>query len=257
MSVTLATAWKPRGELHRLKKLLPQLNNVYFSVVVSLPPDVETGVVKILEALPNIQVVLTTKWGYGRYLAVQTALKTPASHIQYADMDRLLRWVERDPEEWLRIVETIQARDCLVIGRTPTAYQTYPRALLETESISNMVASYFLGKTIDVSAGSKGFSRQAAKYVIENSTPGHPFGWDAEWPVLLHRAGFTVDTVLVDGLDWETADHYQDKAADAETQKMRADVYDTDPKNWQRRVEIAMEIVQYGLDAAQRPINRE
>jgi hypothetical protein len=100
---------------------------------------------------------------------------------------------------------------------------------------------------MDVSAGSKGFSRAAAEYILAHSTAGHALGTDAEWPLLAQRAGFVVDYLEVDGLDWESADRYQDQAADAESQRQAALNYDGDPQNWARRVDIAREIVDIGL----------
>jgi hypothetical protein len=70
--------------------------------------------------------------------------------------------------------------------------------------------------------------------------------------VLLHRAGFTVDYVQVDGLDWESADRYQHAAAGQEGQRQAVEAYDSDPQNWAHRVAVAAEIVEAGLEAARR-----
>jgi hypothetical protein len=42
LTVALATAWRPRGELSRLVQLLPLLRQVYMRMMVSLPPDAES-----------------------------------------------------------------------------------------------------------------------------------------------------------------------------------------------------------------------
>jgi hypothetical protein len=107
---------------------------------------------------------------------------------------------------------------------------------------------------MDLSAGSKGFSRRAAEFLMSNSPPGRALGMDSEWPVLLHRAGFRIDYIEVGGLDWESADHHQPQAANLETQRRAAEAYDQDPRHWAMRVHVAMEIVQAGLDAMQRPL---
>jgi hypothetical protein len=183
------------------------------------------------------------------------ALETQCNHIHYADFDRLLRWVETRPEEWQRTVSAIQEADCLLVGRTPAAYATHPQALVQTEAISNRVISHLLGRPVDVSAGSKGFSRTAAAYVIANTIPGHALGTDGEWPVLLQRAGFRVDYISVDGLDWESADRFQEQAANPYSQRQAAGAYDADPQNWQHRIAVAMEIVHCGLVASERDLN--
>ncbi|MDQ5850903.1 MAG: hypothetical protein M3380_02305, partial [Chloroflexota bacterium] len=159
------------------------------------------------------------------------------------------------PEEWRQALEAIQTTDCLIIGRTEQAFQTHPQAIQQTEKIINMVASHLLGQSVDLGGGTRGFSRRAAQFVIANSAPGR---WgDAEWPILLHRGGYAVDYLALDGLEWESADRYKQHAADADTRRAVAEAYDQNAESWARRVEIAREIVQEGLAAVQQSlINR-
>jgi hypothetical protein len=267
MSLTLASAWQPRGELDRFIRLLPVLGESYQYFIITLPPDADlarrdelfTRIGQVLNSggpIPGerIQVVVTPEWAWGRYLTVQKALKTASSHIHYIDFDRLLRWVEKDAAEWRQAVEKIQKVDCLIMGRSQAAYDTHPQALRQTEKISNLVVSNLLGMEVDVSAGSKGFSRQAAAFIIANTRPGNPFGTDAEWPLLLQRAGFEVLYEATSGLDWESADRYLEKAADDNFQRQAAQTYDADPGHWEYRVQVAFDIVNAGLDAVSRPL---
>ena len=98
MSITLASTWHPRGELARLRRMHPQLGQVYENIVVSLPPVVATQDVEKLKTELGFLVVLNTEWSHVRHFALQKALDTPASHVHYADMDRLIRWVETKPQ---------------------------------------------------------------------------------------------------------------------------------------------------------------
>jgi hypothetical protein len=109
---------------------------------------------------------------------------------------------------------------------------------------------------MDVSAGSKGFSRPVAEFISRHAVLNQPFGTDAEWPVLAKRAGFKVEYLEVDGLDWESADRFQEQAAGSEYQIKAAEAYDADPRHWAYRVEVAREIVQAGLEATRRPMSR-
>ena len=259
MGVTLATTWNPRGEMGRFENLLPQLEAVYDHIVISFPPVSDLQVVGEFQTgrfagRNNLVIAVNQEWSWGRYIALQKALTTPAAYIQYADMDRLLRWVETRPEEWRQTVSVIQQCDCLVIGRTQAAYATHPQALRQTEAISNRVISHLLGQPMDVSAGSKGFSRGAAQFLIDKTSPGHALGTDAEWPLLLKRAGFRVDYHVVDGLDWESADRFQEQAADEQAQQTAAAAYDANPNHWAWRVAVAMEIVETGLETVEREI---
>jgi len=249
MSVVLASAWKPRGELARFSHLVSRLNSVYASLVISLPPDTEESFENELNDIPNLLTVRTPEWSWGRWLSIHKALKSSASHIHYVDFDRLLRWIDIDPTEWEQSVQLIRTFDYLVFTRSSSAYATHPKAIIETEAISNRVVSSLISRKIDVSAGSKGFSRKAAKWIVRNTSPGHALGTDGEWTVGLFFAGFEINTHEVNGLDWESADRNQDTAASSELQFAEAKIYDQDASNWQHRVGVALEVVECAYQA--------
>ncbi len=148
------------------------------------------------------------------------------------------------------VVNQLAGIECLLIGRTPPAYATHPQALVQTEAISNRVVSHILGISVDVSAGSKGFSREAAAFLVSQCTPGRALGTDAVWPIRLQRAGFGVKYIEVDGLDWEIADQHRDQAANELDQRLKAAEYDANPVHWAKRTAVAMEIVECALESA-------
>jgi hypothetical protein len=254
MTVTLAATFNPRGEIERLERLYPQLKAAYAGIIISLPQWTTGEDLAVMNALSATRIVVNGEWSHGRYAALKAALDSGDKAIHYADMDRLLRWVETRPDEWRQTVNVVKSSDFLVIGRTPAAYATHPQSLIQTEGISNAIVSHLVGQPMDVSAGSKGFSRSAVEYLVANTQPGRALGADGEWTVLLHRAGFRVDYLEVDGLDWESADRYQSQAADGERQRQLAAEYDASAENWAARVQVAHEITQSALDAMQRPL---
>jgi hypothetical protein len=254
MSIALATPWNPRGELSRFVRLHSELLQVYAQIVITLPPDAAADVVDRLKSMERVQPIVTKAWPEGRYLALKSTLDTGADHIHYADFDRLLRWVETRPDEWRRTVQAVTQSHCLVIGRTKHAWATHPQAMQQTEAMSNAVISNLVGLELDLSAGSKGFSRAAVETLMANTQPQRAMGADSEWIIILHRAGFKVETMLVDGLDWETADRHQEAVADAQTQRVLAAEYDAVADNWQMRVGVAAEIIEVGLEAMSRPL---
>lgn len=254
MSVALATTFHPRGEVGRLEKLHPALRAVYSDIVISLPPAAPPDDVAQLRRLDGARVFVNVDWSHGRYTALKMALESGAAYIHYADMDRLIRWAETRPAEWRAAVERVQQCDCLVIGRTESAWATHPRVMIQVERIVNRVFSDLLGQALDFGAGSKGFSRDAAAFIVANSRPGRAIGTDAEWPVLAHRGGFRVEGVLVDGLDWEIPDQHQDAPASAERQRQMAAAYDADAAHWAYRVQTTIEVIEAGLDALRQPL---
>ncbi|MBZ0297790.1 MAG: hypothetical protein K8L99_34865 [Anaerolineae bacterium] len=254
MSVILAATYDPRGEINRLKRFYPQMQAAYSDILISLPPYASLEDIKAVQSLPGADAFVNEDWTHGRYQVLKRSLQKTGSHVHYADMDRLLRWIELRCEEWQQTVEAIGQADCLVIGRTKQAWETHPQSLRQTEHIPNTLFSDLLGQAVDLSSGSKGFSRAVVELLVRNTQVGRSLGTDAEWVILPQRAGYKLETLLVDGLDWETADRHRDQAADPATQRRLAAEYDMDPTNWALRVQVAQEIVEMGLLALKRPL---
>jgi SAM-dependent methyltransferase len=255
MTVCLATSWYPRGELPRFKRLLPTLEEQYVGIVISFIPSDDQDAIHLFttgefSSRTKLSYCLCSDSRNGRYYAIKEALNVPASFIHYVDMDRLLRWVETRPDEWKQVVGEIRKFECVIFGRTPAAYQTHPRALVTTEKTSNQVVSYFLNKNMDVSAGSKSFSRPAAQFIIDHCRIDNSIGTDAEWPIRLAKAGFNLEYIQVDGLDWESADQFKLRAANHNEQAQAAMDYDADPMHWSHRIKIAETIIQAAIQAA-------
>ena len=244
MNIALASAWHPRGELSRFINIIPQLENVYTSIAISLPPGTDMAGLKPLQEQAKIALLVTQDWSWGRHAALKAAMGSSPEIVHYADFDRLVRWVETRREEWHHCLERIQEADCTIVERSEAAWASHPQALRQTERLANIFMSHFLGRVYDLSAGSKGFSRRAARFILANSTEmasksGRALGTDAEWPLLLHRGGFRLQSLQVDGLDWESADRYQEQAVSFADQRLAAQAYDADPKNWGDRLRIA------------------
>ena len=89
MSISLAAAWRPRGELARFKRLYPELRRAYSRIVISLPPQVEGNLLEQLSEFSQVEIVVTEEWLSGRYAALERALTYSTEYIQYADFDRL------------------------------------------------------------------------------------------------------------------------------------------------------------------------
>jgi len=247
-SIVVAAAWAPRGELARLQRYYPRLQQIYTHMSVSVPKDADADVISALQALPNTSIVYYEGWS-GRHLVVEDALNAGTTHIQYIDMDRLIRWVETRPDELQQVAERVQSVDCLTVGRTPAAYQTHPRPLVETEALPNATFSQWFGQQMDFCAGSKGLSQAAAEFVLAHSPRDVALRMDVEWLVLVHRAGLTWDYVEADGLDWETADRFKDWAATSAEQAALAATHADDPAEWALRVQVARDILLCGLNA--------
>ena len=257
MSIYLATTWYPRGELPRFSRFLPMLEQAYTGIVISLIPSDDQDVMQQVRSgqfssNPKVTLYVNEDGRRGRYMAIKKALDTPADFIHYADMDRLLHWVETRPEEWKQVVGEITKSDCIIFGRTQAAFLAHPQALISTEIISNRIVSDILKIDMDVSAGSTSFSRYAAQHIIENCRRDNSIGTDAEWPICLKQAGFRLEYIRVEGLEWESADQFLFHAANPDERAQAARDYDADPKHWLRRIEIAYEIIETAIDVSRK-----
>ena len=252
MSVALTCTWRPHGELPRLQTYLPQITALYSHIVVALI-DTDSATRAALEALPGIRLVLPPDGAHSRVAALHAAYATGAEHVHYCDMDRLIRWIETRPDELRRTVQAIPSADCLILGRTAAAYASHPEAMRSTERIINEVASHLLDLHVDICAGSKGLSRRLLRFLL-NQVPTDGWG-DVSWALLANRSGFLVDYLAADGLDYETADRYQPRAADAAAQRLLAADIDGNPEEWARRVRVAQEILAEGLLIIKHPLD--
>lgn len=247
--IIAASPWQPRGELARFVRYYPRLQSIFNGgLVVALPPTDSQAEV---DALNGFGVCHAFYDGYnGRHLVVRMALETDAAFVFYCDMDRLIRWVELHPDELRETVQRAQTTDTLIIGRTPHAYATHSRTLIDTERIPNMMFSHYFGHAMDFSAGARGLSRRAAHLVMRHGADDENALWmDAGWAVLVKRAGYAWDYVEVEGLDWETADRDLPQAATREQQQALAVIQDADAALWQMRARVAQQITAYGLRA--------
>jgi hypothetical protein len=252
MSVVLTSTWLPRGELPRFERLQARLAALYAHMIIVVPIETDDQIVDAVCKYPDISVLRYGGQGGGRYCALQMALETEAPHIHYCDFDRLVRWAELYEDGLRRTVEAVRQAEVLMIGRTLYAYATHPKCMQYTENMINDMFSHLLGKTLDLTSGSKSFSRQAVEVLVSKTQPGNGMGTDTEWAVVLHRAGFQIDSILVNGLDWETADRYLPHAADPETQRRVAEEYDSKVENWEFRAKLAQDIIRAGLEAFNR-----
>lgn len=248
MGIVLSSTWQ-LGEAERFYRVLPRLREAYSGIVLVLPPEADPEEVLRLQERTGCALTIPMDGSHGRHAALQKTLELSGSHFHHIALEVLLPWVEGFPAEWQKVLEEIPRSDCLIIGRSKRAWATYPLSIQETERSVNNIFSSLLGQPVDLRSGVRGFSRPAVLFLLSHSPLGRA-PVDAEWPVLLKRAGFTVDYLAVDGLEWGNF-------PDEEARRRAIDRYDREIGNWLRRAKTALEVIQAGLDATRREIVRE
>jgi hypothetical protein len=247
--IALASTWHPRGETQRLARAWKRISEMFRTVWIVVPPDAPQAQLADEAGVARESFFPASDWSRGRYEALRLAVESGASAIEYIDMDHLLRWIETRPDEWHEVTKTAARAPFLVVGRTPRACSTYPLAIRETERPINRVFSRIFGQQMDLCAATRGVSRDVARMVLRESTSAATFGVDTEWPAIVFRRGVGLAYVEAEGMDWESADQYQDTAADAARQSELAALYDNDPGNWSFRVRAAAGMIESGLAA--------
>ena len=154
--------------------------------------------------------------------------------FHYCDFDRLLHWALHHPHELERVAaQEIPQADYTAIGRTAGAFASHPPAQQELERMTNEVVSFILGEEMDVTAGSSGVSRAAARALVTDSVEKSN-ATDAEWPIIVRRQPeMRVRHIRVQGLAFETATFY------GEGVYSRADT----ANNWAHRARLARESI--------------
>lgn len=247
MSVALACTWLPRGEMVRFQRLHPYLLTLFDSITLVMPPE-EGDLAEMAAAMPNVYAVASERWARGRNASLELALERGTTHVLYSDFDRALRWAEVYPSELAQTVKRIDDCECLVIGRTPRALATHPDCLQETEQIINEVYAHLTGNVYDICVAARGLSKSAVARILQESRVATALGVDGEWLYILQRAGYPLDYIEVEGMDWETADQFLPHAADGDTQRRVAEAYDAEVRNWSQRVYVAQQIIKALLD---------
>lgn len=240
MSMILALALRPNdAHIAALDRLYAGYMAMYSGISIVVPPDTDPAHVAALAKHERVRVLLgSTGRENRRFRTLEHALTfDDVAYVHYCDGDHALVRFERYPDDWRRCVDAIPTADCLVIGRTPDVLASYPAALRDTERIINTVATHLLGQDTDLGSGARGFSRRVVQHILAHDTAAsHPIAVDSAWPIMLHRAGFAVDTFWSNGAIYDVPNEATRQVLESAGQ-------------WAKRVDIAHKIIAAGIAA--------
>ncbi|MFW6063138.1 MAG: hypothetical protein ACOC9V_03090 [Chloroflexota bacterium] len=243
----ISTLHDPEGRMARfLPDSLPFLVKLYqFMLVVATPATAADTTDRLREAGVRVHGDGNEHVGENRRRALSRALQREQDVVyHYCDFDRLLHWTEHHRSELQQVVtRDLWKADYVALGRTEAAFASHPAVQRELESVTNRVFSFAFGREMDVTAGSCGISRTAAKFLVQHSTEMSN-ATDTEWPMLIgQRAGLPVSYVATQGLEFETATFY---GPDVFEEAHSAD-------NWARRARLARHSIEAVLRLSDRP----
>ncbi|MCG1020353.1 hypothetical protein [Sutcliffiella horikoshii] len=198
-------------------KHLTYITKLYGEIYLTISNQSSKAWKRALKVDPQINFKTIPKQGaaHARREAVTFGLSGKCEYFHYIDLDRLLTWCERYPEELRGIVSKIPGRPYTILGRTERAFLTHPEDWVETERITNKICSLELKKEVDITAGSSAFSRECAKRIAIKSKSDMT---DAEWPMIVYRImKQPIHYLEVEGLEyWEEANSMTRKVSEGE-----------------------------------------
>ncbi len=248
MTVTLAATYHdPEGRMVRqIQRTLPVLRQVFGGLAIrashgAYQPslDLFTSAGALIAQGPAQQAVERFQLGQARRDAIALALELSHPFILHCDCDRMLHWAERYPDELASAARRVTELDFTVIGRTPRAFSSHPRIQRETEIVVNHVFATVSGHAWDVTAATRGLSRQAAEAILVGCADVE-VSTDVSWTLFLQQRGhFKLGYIETDGMEFETGDRYADHIALAGGYEQWIDQLDADPRNWAHRLDMA------------------
>lgn len=191
-----------------MAKCLSLLTQLYqYMAVVATPQTAKETLAPLRQAGADVWDDGDGQIGKNRRWALAAGVErggTPFYH--YCDFDRLLHWAWHEPEELERVTQQqVPRAGYTAIGRTEAAFASHPPVQQELEGMTNEVFSFIVGEEMDVTAGSSGCSRAAARMLVQRSIETSN-ATDAEWPMIIRQhTRLGVQQIRVEGLAFETA----------------------------------------------------
>lgn len=248
----LATLHDSKGwSIQPLREVAPTLGRLYEARIVVVTETTSPRVVAALLESGWTVERHRAKTGVdyisdSRRLLLQAAVEHGNGYMQLTDMDRALHWARTYPEELEAVVAAMPEHGFTVYGRTRRAFESHPRNQTETERLANRVFSLIVGREMDITAGSRGASRDAAELILRYSR-GRYFDSDSEWPLIIHYKGSGLGYREVEGLEWETRLKREEWVhADGRRTDIK-EFYETNPESWVYRTMLAQKIGEAAL----------
>jgi hypothetical protein len=244
-----STGWS----LESIKTFSEFFKDIYERLIVVATEGTNPTVIEALQNSGWIIISLRSRVGVehisdSRRRVLRAGLESGSDYMHLVDMDRVLHWAQRFPDELREVAGRIPRHGFLIIGRTRRAFLTHPRNQTETEVLANKVFSLIYGREVDITAASRGISKEAAETILRYSR-GRFFDTDSEWPtILLSKSKVEITYIETEGLEWET---YLKRRTMTFPDGRRVDLreyYENNPESWVYRTMLAHRIARAALD---------
>lgn len=202
--------------LPAIRRSAPKLLDIYAGqVAVSVTENTASQVIRELLAL-NVRLTTQSRLsgmdiGSNYRQALRKGLETSTQAVHLVDFDRALHWATRFPEELADACAKLSSLKGLTsFVRSKRAFETHPSIQRSTEATINAIAAEVVGHDVDIMSGAFGMDRDTGRIILEQSHR-QDFGVYAELLKVAVDRGIQVNTLEVEGLEWETPDQFQDE----------------------------------------------
>jgi len=198
LTVALAmVAHDPRDVmLPKLREHLPRLTELFDAIGVLGSRSASDAALSLLrdhgalverEAAPDGVDTI----GRRRRGCVRVALQTGADHVLFSDMDHVMRWLEREPDDLAAALATLPEADLTVFGRPPDVFAEAPASLRETEGLCNEFYERLTGRAWELFIAVRGLSRACAEAIVAECDED-TIATDVAWPLFAEDRGFSL-----------------------------------------------------------------
>jgi hypothetical protein len=248
MTIALATTYHDAKDrmYDQIVQALPALTRLFDGIAVQASPAAPP---RSLAALADAGARIgqddprqpggAAQLGRIRRAALALALQQRTTFLLYFDFDSMLHWVQRYPDELGAVLARIPEHDMTLIGRSQRALDSHPHSQRETEVFVNHAFAHLSGYSWDVMRSGRGLSRRAAEAIVAECAEDG-ISADVVWPLfLLRKGGFSIESIAVEGTEFETPDRYGPEIIAAGGYASWLRQIDADPRRWARRLDLA------------------
>jgi hypothetical protein len=240
LSVSLAVvAHDPRNELlGKLEKNLPALRDAFTGIGVMASVDATGEALSLFRAHDAVvrhedRPACVPTIGRRRRGALAAALETGNSHILFSDLDHVMRWLERDPDDLAAALAVLPDADFTVIGRTPEVFAEAPAPLRETERLCNAYYERLTGRAWELFIAVRGMSAGTAELIVDGCDED-TIATDVAWPLFVESQGSSLAYR-------EARLHYENHRWYASGVSERERI-EADPRAWAFRMELGRQM---------------
>lgn len=204
----------PSGKLiSGMRNRMATLRSIFDVVAISVSESTDSRVLKEFD-LAGIHFEIRVEDGSvsKRYRdSLKLGLEDNVDHMVLIDFDRALHWVNSFPEELETVAHQLRDLDGFTsLVRSNRAFETHPPSQRETEKVVNQIASEVIGKKVDPMSGGYAMDTETAA-MLEKKATNHDFSFYGQLLAVTHQEGIQINSVEVEGLEWETPDQFKDE----------------------------------------------